>query len=127
MRTDIATLLKKVGPTLSSKIVDELVNTGISRETARKQVSRSSGTVRRLQGIQFPNRERFLFLEDQFGKQIFKSTLSASLKQGNTSYGRALTGLESRGGAVPVGHFAIAGGLPVENTKGQLLATLILS
>jgi hypothetical protein len=127
MRIDIATLLKKGGPTLSSKIVDELVNTGISRETARKQVSRSSGTVRRLQGIQFPNRERFLFLEDQFGKQIFKSTLSASLKQSNTSYGRALTGLESRGGAVPVGHFAIAGGLPVENTKGQLLATLILS
>lgn len=127
MRNDVATLLKKVGPTLSSKIVDELVNTGISRETARKQVSRSSGAVRKLQGIQFPNRERFLFLEDQFGKQIFKSTLSASLKQSNTSYGRALTGLESRGGAVPMGHFAIAGGLPVENTKGQLLATLILS
>src|SRR6266550_17589 len=112
MRIDVATLLKKLGPTLSSRIVDELENTGISRETARKQVSRSSGTVRRLQGIQFPNRERFLFLEDQFGKQSFKATLSASLKQSNTSYGRVLAALESRGGAVPLGHFAIAGGLP---------------
>jgi len=126
MADPIVQYLKANGPTLSSSIVARLIAQGVSRESARKRVSRAGGDVRRLVGLQFPNRERFVFLNDQFGKPEFHENLANALQQSRTSYGRALIALESRGGAVPEHHFAIAAGLPIENAKGQLLANLVL-
>jgi hypothetical protein len=122
----ITQFLKTHGPTLSSRIVEWLVKHGLTRETARQRVSRAGGPVKRLVGIQFPNRERFLFLQDDFGKPEFRDNLADALQQSRTSYGRALVALESRGGAVPEHFFPIISGLPVENAKGQVLASLVL-
>src|SRR5438552_3054697 len=96
----ITHFLKTHGPTLSSRIVESLIKQGLTRETARQRVSRAGGVVKRLVGIQFPNRERFLFLQDDFGKPEFRDNLADALQQSRTSYGRALVALESRGGAV---------------------------
>src|SRR5437763_17138641 len=107
MPDSIAQYRKTSGPALSSSIVDRLIAQGVSRDSARKRVSRVGGDVQKLTGLQFPNRERFVFLKDQFGKPEFRENLANALQQSRTSYGRALTALESRGGAVPEHYFAI--------------------
>jgi len=125
MATSIINILRKGGPTLSSVIVKKLVEDGFTPQAARKRVSREVGkVVRILQGIKFPNRESFLFLEDQFGKEEFRDNLVSALKISGSSYGRALSGLAARSGAVTACHFPIASGLPVENAKGQILNSL---
>jgi hypothetical protein len=126
MPEDIEDLLNSIGPCLSSVVVERLVENGFSREAARQRVSRSGGTVKKLRGLQFPNRERFLFLDGQFAQPDFRRSLTAALKLGRTSYGRALTVIEARG-AVPEAYFPIATGLPVENAKGQILSSLAVS
>jgi len=120
MNPNIETLLHEIGPCLSSQVVERLSRSGLSAEAARKRVSRATGNVRRLTGIRFPNREAFLFLNNQFGKPEFFEQLASALKETGSSYGRALIGLAAREGAVPVMQFPVATGLPVENAKGQV-------
>ena len=127
MAETIENLLKHSGPALSSSLVERLMKNGLSKDAARQRVSRAGGSVKRLGGLQFPNRERFLFLEGQFGKEEFRENLTTALKESRTSYGRALISMESRGGAVHEPHFPIATGLPVENAKGQILSALAVS
>jgi hypothetical protein len=117
----IDSILRETGPSLSSKVVKRLIASGIAPDAARKRVSRANGTVQRIKGIQFPNREKFLFLNDQQGKADFLDKLSQALKSTGSCYGRALIGLESRGGTVSAKHFSIASGLPVEKAKGHVL------
>jgi hypothetical protein len=92
----------------------------MTAEAARKRVSRATGKVQRLLGVRFPNRECFLFLEGQFGTAEFLDRLCAALKETNSSYGRALVGLAARGGVMPLEHFPVASGLPVEKARGQV-------
>lgn len=79
----------------------------------------------RLRGINFPNRESFLFLDGQFGSSDFKSRLEAALISTGSAYGRAMAGLVMRGGAVIASQFAIATGLPTSNAKGHLLHSVV--
>jgi hypothetical protein len=127
MTQDIETYLRALGPALSSSVVQHLMKSGLSSEAARQRVSRASGSVRRLRGLLFPNRERFLFLEDQFGRDAFRDNLTKALKESSTSYGRALAALEWLGGAVYEPYFPIVAGLPVENAKGQILSSVAVS
>lgn len=127
MAGELEAFLKDSGPALSSSLVERLVRNGLSNEAARQRVSRAGGVVKRLGGLQFPNRERFLFLENQFGSDEFRESLARALKESRTSYGRALIALEAQGGAVHASYFPIATGLPVENAKGQILSSLAIS
>jgi len=117
--TYVASILKVAGPSLSSDIVAQLQTTGIKSEAARQRVSRAAGSVKRLHGIQFPNREKFLFLENQFGRPEFFERLSAALISTRSCYGRALIGLKIRGGSILESHFPVASGSPVSKAKGQ--------
>lgn len=126
MENEVADLLAITGPAFSSTIVERLMRKGISQEAARKRVSRARGVVRRLEGLNFPNREQFLFLSKQSRTQDFRGKLIAALQNSGTSYGRALVALRSRRGAIPSLHFPGASGLPVEDTKGQLLCSQVL-
>jgi len=125
MNSDIAQLLSETGPTLSSALVKKLSRNGISQVAARQRISRARG-IKRLQGLSFPNREQFLFLSKHAGKQEFFDNLLLALKENRTSYGRVITALEARGGAIPLTHFPAASGLPVENAKGQLSSAKVL-
>jgi hypothetical protein len=82
--------------------------------------------VRRLSGIRLPNRERFLFLADQFGKDLFCVNLEQAFAETKSTYGRAMVALRTRGGAIPERHFGIVSGIPVARAKGQLLAQSVL-
>lgn len=121
MKDAITDFLRLHGPSLSSGITRHLTAQGMSSETARQRISRSGSELERLKGINFPNRESFLFLKDQFGTEPFKASLSRAFESTNSSYGRALIGLRARGGYVAASSFAAATGLPIMPTKGLVL------
>ena len=115
-------LLERTGPSLSSDLVSLLVKQEhINREAARKRVSRSAGLIKKLKGLRLPNREDFLYLEDQFGGLEFTVNLTEALRKSGSSLWRALSGIIARGGAVKQQYFPIASGLPIHFTRGQLL------
>jgi hypothetical protein len=127
MADEISTLLRKTGPTLSSVLVRQLSEKGVSYQTARKRVSRARGAVKRVGGLSLPNREQFLYLSEQAKTGKFFDRLAGALKQTKSSYGRALTALEARQGGIPKRHFSAASGLPVEPTKGQIMSSRVLN
>lgn len=126
MKDEVAHILAITGPTLSSTLVQRLVQQGFTQDAARKRVSRARGAVRRLEGVIFPNREQFLFLAKQLDKRDFRQNLSSALQETRTSYGRGLVALKARRGALPAEHFSAAAGLPVENAKGQISSSRVL-
>lgn len=118
-------MVSQMGPSLSSDLIEKLLKMGFSHAAARQRISRARD-VKRLEGVTFPNRAQFLFLHRQAGKREFFENLVLALKKNRTSCGRALIALESRGGAVPLGHFPAAAGLPVEKARGQLSSSTVL-
>jgi|GEM_PF-3333524 len=123
----IEKILKTSGPMLSSQIINRMVEfDNISKEAARKRLSRATTPVRKLKGINFSNNEKFIYLDDHFGKTQFIESLHLALVKNNTAAGRALNGLGSRDGAIPKYLFSKLAGLTVHNTKGQLLAQKVL-
>jgi hypothetical protein len=115
-------ILQQIGPTRSSEVVRRLVKENhLTQEAARKRVSRAQEPVKRIKGIRLPNNERFLYLDEQFGKEEFLESFSKTFKEAGTSAGRALYGLEAYSGTIPESLFATISGAPTFKTKGQLL------
>jgi hypothetical protein len=125
MPSSIEDILAREGPCLSSRIAEILVNGGLSADAARQRLSRVREPVARLRGINFPNREKFMFLRNDFGKPEFLESLEAELIKARTAAGCALLGLEARGGTIRSEWFSIASGLPVHKTKGRLLHSTV--
>ena len=95
-------ILQSFGPMLSSQLVDKIIEIDkISKVAARKRVSRVITPVNRLRGSNFPNNEKFIYLDDHFVKSQFIENLYLTLVKSNTAAGRALCGLGSRNGAFP--------------------------
>ena len=102
----IETFLKNDGPALSSDVAAFLVDQlGIAPATARQRVSRARGDVKRLGGIVFPHRSRFLYLQGQFGSPTYWDRLGRALIDTNSAYGFAIAALRQRGGIVPAREF----------------------
>ena len=125
MRGSIEELLNEAGPGISSRITAALVKRGVSADAARQQVSRSRGSVHRLSGLTLPKKEKFLYLEAQFGRQPYWEALRRDLDATNSVYGAALHGLIARGGMVPKACFDVISGAPVRQ-KGQVGAATVM-
>ena len=117
--------LEELGPSRSSELVKWLVTHGIREDAARKRLSRGGEGIRSLRGVRLPNREAFMYLEEDFQTPTFKHRLANALKDTRTAYGQALVGLESRGGAAYSHYFPIASGLPVAKTKGHVMHSYV--
>lgn len=114
MNDIIENYLESHGPSLSSEVSKYLVETlNITPAAARKRVSRAKGEVRRFDYITFPRRARFIYLEWQFGSQLFWERLIDLLLQTNSAYGLAIAAIQQRGGLIPAEHFAIVCGAPL--------------
>lgn len=110
------------GPSLSSDVARYLVDSqGIAPTSARQRISRAEPPVRRLEGIKLRNKEKFLYLDGQFGSVTFYKNLVEALNATGSAYGRALGALQTRSGAIWTKHFPIASGLAVDIARGQLL------
>jgi len=121
MALSVRSLLLDFGPSRSSAIVERLIAKGVRPAAARQQLSRAKPPVLRLRGHTLPNREAFFFLPDQFQNGEFKERLCTALRDTRSAYGRALIGLQARGGAIDAKMFSVASGQPMANTRGQLL------
>ena len=114
MTTSVMSMLEKTGPCLSSVLVDEMsADPAISRETARKQISRAvaAGQLRSVVNL-FPKRERFIYLQKQYGSDSYWSNLTTALLNSGSAYGLALSCIMARGGIIKLDHFAAACGSP---------------
>lgn len=118
MSNSVEWYLKTYGPSLTSEVAEHLVKVNfIKPATARKQVSRASGTVKRLAYITFPKRARFLYLEKDFGSPMYWEHLVKALLDTNSAYGHALAAISQRDGIMPSAHFQIACGAPLKQAK----------
>jgi len=121
----IEELLRDRGPMLSSDIAELLRGRGKSPEAARQLVSRRSPQVAVLHGLPFPKRARFLYLSQQFGKDIYWSALTEAIEKANPAYAAAIAGVRAQGGCVRLQDFETIAGAPVKQ-KGQVSGTTIL-
>lgn len=114
----IEELLQK-RPFRSSELVQELVKIEkVTPETARKRLSRAKPPVKRLESVKLPNREMIYFYEDQFGTSKFLDKVTDILIETNSAAGRALIGLKTVGGTLPLSMFAKASGTAtIHSTK----------
>jgi hypothetical protein len=118
VREPIEEFLEDNGPALSSEVATYLVeHLEMSPVAARKRVSRAAGDVRRLSGITFPHKARFLYLQQQFGSPWYWEHLIDALVATRSAYGYALAALRQRGGIVPARQFPIVCGAPVKQAR----------
>lgn len=83
--TQIEIILKKQGPLLSGELAAILMEKGApSKDAARKQIERARPPVRKIRGF-FSDNQSYLYLEDQFQKEIYfeelKKAFSTSAKR----------------------------------------------
>jgi hypothetical protein len=91
----------------------------------RQQVSRARGSAQRLSSLTLPKKEKFLYLESQFGREAYWEALRRDLDATNSVYGAALHGLIARGGMVPKACFDVIVGAPIRQ-KGQVGTAAVL-
>lgn len=118
--------LRKLGPSLSTKVASHLMNTyGLTPATARQRISRSGPEVLKLKGIRFPHRTEFLYLRSQYGSNLFFNNLVNALEETNNTYSYGLSALISRGGILPKDHFKISCAAPKMQSK-QITANFMI-
>ena len=122
---DIENILDLFGPVRSSKIKARLLNSGFTEEAARKKISRASHKVKKLDCIQFPNREAFLYLEAQQNSETFISNLLEALNETNAIHYGAVMALAEWGGKVKLEKFKILSGAPQQRKNHKTFDRLL--
>ena len=115
----VSSLLKRVGPCLTSDLIREYEALGLSPVAARKRVNRAGYEVTKLAGLRFSKNARFIYLDAQFGKDPFWEGLERAFQAAGKSYWCALVALRARGGQCLAEHFPIISGAPAAR-KGQM-------
>lgn len=119
MENSLLQLLRQRGPSLSSRLVDDLAAGGVSREAARQRISRSGEPVRRLTRLGFARNERFVFLAEQSETEPFYRAFLDACDATNSAYGPVLHVLGARGGICLESHFDVLAGCPTAR-RGQI-------
>lgn len=125
MPETVTQALKRIGPSLTSDLIQEFVRSGMTDAAARKKISRAQWDYIRLAGIRFAKNARFIYLSDQYGTRGFWTALEAAFYTAGKSYWMTVVLLRGRGGICPVKHFPIVSGAP-RARKGQLSPERIL-
>ncbi len=102
------------------------MKTGMSDEAARKAISRQKGVVKRLAGNLFPNRERFLYIEDQFETSVYFENLLEALKETESVHFGAISALALWGGKVSLERFRVLSGAPEKRKKHKNFDRLLV-
>jgi hypothetical protein len=122
---ELYTILAQSGPMTTSKAAQILQDFGVPAAAARQRISRRKEPIRTLHGLPFPKRARFIYLDSQFGTDLYWSALIEAIGDANPAYAAALAGLRARGDIVLRKHFDIISGSP-ELQKGQLASSVVL-
>ena len=125
MSAYVVDLLKSRGPCLTSDLIKDMVDKGVTPATARQRLSRAKSSYTRLAGIQFEKRARFIYLDSQFATQGYWEGLERAFREHGMSYWCAIAGLRVRGGACLKSQFPIVCGAPLMR-KGQITPDTVL-
>jgi hypothetical protein len=79
MASPVEQVLTEIGPGISSRTTEKLIAKGMKPEAARQQVSRAKGHVKRLFALNLPKGEKFIYLESQFGTELYWQALTRDL------------------------------------------------
>lgn len=111
-------ILTSIGPSLSSAVKHELINNAsMNEDNARQIISRARGDVYRLQSLNLPKREKFLYLKSQFGSYDYWENLIKALTTSHSAYGAAFQSITARQFKIPKQHFDIISGSPLRLKK----------
>jgi hypothetical protein len=114
---DIREFLWEKGPSLASRIKNELLKEGLTDEAARQQISRARGGIYRLKEIKFPKGELFIYLKDQYKITSFYTNLISAFNTTSSIHKCIITGLNNFGGCVPVDKLRVLSGCPKARKK----------
>ncbi len=118
--------LKKNGPTLSSVLIKELSNVGLSQEAIRKRISRLKSPVNKIIGF-FKDNQAFYFLDEQFQTQIFYENLRSCLKTDAKKYFSVIRAIEYHYGYIKKKQLPSFTFSPIENLTSHRNITDIIS
>lgn len=122
----VEAVLKEIGPCVSGRLIDELVERhGLSNAAARQRLSRNKN-IKRLAYLPFPKKARFLYFSGDYGAPKFWRALTTALLEQTVAHGGALAALLARKDVMPESHFSIACGSPVAQ-KGHLSPNTVLN
>lgn len=80
MTQKIIELLEKYGPMLSGKAAHLLEKEySLSNSAARQILSRAKVPVRKISALSFENRQKFLYLEEQYETPIYHENLLSAI------------------------------------------------
>lgn len=113
MSQNIISALKKIGPCLTSDLVEYLVTQeSIPNSTARQRVVRAKGSIKKLAGLRLAKNARFIYLEEDYGNDRFWEALENALREKGPSYWSTIVTLKARGGMCRTADFPIVCGSP---------------
>jgi len=123
----IIQILKDHGPMLSGELAVCLQNKyGISNESARKIISRSSSPISKIKNISFERNQRYIYLQEQFNTELYFRNLFSAFKSSSKNYYQILLAIQSNGGFVSKGVLANYSSAPIENLIRHLRYDLII-
>jgi len=108
----IEEFLEEEGPQLAGEIKDYLLSFGISDDNARQKISRSRKNVRRLNVINFPKKEKFLFLAYQYKTPKFYASLYDAFKKRNLVFGDLISSILCLGNSIGDKRIHVISGAP---------------
>lgn len=119
--TQIETILRKQGPMLSGELAAILMKNGApSIDAARKQIQRTRLPVRKIRGF-FTDNQSFLYLEEQYQKEIYFDGLKHSFSIAAKRFHTIVSLLEYHHGFLQESHAPAYSFSPVKNLIGHKL------
>lgn len=121
MKKEIIKILKLEGPMLSGELAKKIkMKYNTTNENARQIISRAKSPVQKLKTINFSNRQRYVYLEEQYNKEKYKDNLYEALKKAAKNYYQILIAIENNGGFISKKVLASYVSAPVKDLKGHL-------
>lgn len=117
MSLSVDQLLEVKGPSLTSELIEHMVQSGLAPATARQRITRARDNHKRLAGLRFAKNARFLYLEHQYGTSEFWKAIERTFKSSGVSYWGAVAGLKARGGVCPRSLFPSVCGAPLARAR----------
>lgn len=113
----LASALSLLGPCLSTRLAQHLVEVGhLSPAAARQRIVRAPAGIRKLAHLPFARGVRFMYFEKDYASPLYWDRLFDAILTSQSAYARALIAVRARG-VVPARHFAAACGAPIAQKK----------
>ena len=122
MSQKVINILKKYGPMLSGKAAHLIENEyHLSNEAARQCLSRATLPVHRLSRLSFEKRQKFIYLEEQFGTLAYYESLLESIQSSSKICWMVLCAFYSQNGYVSKSILPSLVAAPIQSLKGHKL------